>query len=205
MERTREIRLVLGNKWCSLNTIMNEKQLTKLSKFLSLVLRHNPGAIGLTLDRNGWADVEDLLAAMQRCGKPLDRAILERIVETDNKQRYRFCSNGKRIRANQGHSIDVDLQFKPVEPPEHLYHGTATRFVTSIRAEGLQSRSRQFVHLSHDVNTALKVAQRHGKPVILTIAAGRMAQAGHEFYLSENGVWLASEVPVTFIEFPPSD
>jgi putative RNA 2'-phosphotransferase len=175
--------------------------LTRLSKFLSLVLRHKPEEIGLTLDANGWADVADLIRLANQGGTRLSRELLDRVVAESDKKRFAFSEDRQRIRASQGHSVDVDLGLPPSEPPELLYHGTATRFLESIRATGLHSGSRQHVHLSPDVPTATKVGQRHGKPVVLLIRAKEMRAAGHVFFLSANGVWLTERVPVEFIRF----
>lgn len=172
----------------------------KLSKRLSLVLRHDPASIGLTLDDGGWAAVEDLLRCLGQSGMPATLEHLQEVVSGNDKQRFRFSNDGLRIRANQGHSIAVELDLEPIEPPDLLYHGTATRFLDSILREGLQKRSRQHVHLSRDIQTATAVGTRHGKPVILTVRARDMRIAGHHFYLSENQVWLTDEVPVTFID-----
>ena len=164
------------------------------SKFLSLILRHDPGKIGLTLDPQGWADVEELLAKVPaKFG--LTRERLNELVPTNDKQRFAISEGGERIRANQGHSTKVDLALAPIEPPETLFHGTATRFLDSILAEGLKPGSRQHVHLSLDEETALKVGQRHGKPVILTLPALELHRADKQFYRSENGVWLTDFVP----------
>ncbi len=172
----------------------------KYSKFLSLVLRHNPEAAGIKLDEHGWAEVEELLAGIQGTGRQMDRAVLEEIVATDEKQRYSFNQDKTKIRANQGHSISVDLELKEQEPPEFLYHGTASRFAGMILAEGLKPMGRQYVHLSKDAETAVKVGKRHGKPVVLLVRSGAMCQAGMPFYLSENGVWLTEHVPAEYLE-----
>lgn len=179
-----------------------DRSLVSASKFLSLVLRHDPASIGITLDAAGWVDVDVLLAAMERAGKPLDRATLERVVAENDKRRFAFSEDGARIRASQGHSVAVELGLAPVEPPEELFHGTATRFVESIRAQGLRPGSRTHVHLSADEATARAVGTRHGKPAILRVASGAMHRDGHPFVRSENGVWLAREVPVRYITFP---
>lgn len=176
--------------------------LVKLSKFLSLVLRHKPEEIGLTLDDHGWAEVAELLRLANLHGSRLTRPLLEQVVAENSKQRFAISSDGERIRANQGHSIDVDLQLPASDPPELLYHGTASRFLESIRAQGLHSANRQHVHLSPDVPTAINVGQRHGQPVVLTVRALAMAAAGHRFYLSANGVWLTERVPIEYLEFP---
>lgn len=170
------------------------------SKFLSLVLRHRPEVIGLSLDDAGWADI-DTLIRLSQAHKPLTRALIEQVVEENSKQRFAISEDGRRIRANQGHSIDVDLGFVPVTPPALLYHGTATRFLETIGREGLVKRSRQHVHLSADADTATAVGARHGKPAVLIIRTGEMATAGHAFFRSENGVWLTDAVPVGFIDF----
>lgn len=174
--------------------------LTKLSKFLALILRHKPEAAGITLDSHGWADVDALLAGMTAAGHPIDRAMLEEIVRTDEKGRYAFSEDGKRIRAVQGHSVSVDADLRETAPPEYLYHGTAERFAAAIRAEGLKSMSRLYVHLSGDTETARKVGQRHGKPHIFRIPAAEMAKQGYAFYQAENGVWLTKTVPPAFLE-----
>jgi putative RNA 2'-phosphotransferase len=179
-----------------------EPQLVKLSKFLSLILRHQPDMLGLTLDPEGWCDVEVLITAARQHGVPLTRAIVEHIVAENNKQRFAFSPGGQQIRASQGHSLTVDLGLEPLTPPEILFHGTATRFVGAIRQAGLLPQGRQYVHLSPDETTALNVGRRHGQPVVLRIFAGQMHVAGHAFYLSANGVWLAAHVPVNYIVFP---
>lgn len=178
------------------------RDLVPLSRFISLVLRHDPGAIGLRLDANGWADVGELLTKAAAHGKPLDRAVLERIVAENDKKRFAFSPDGQSIRANQGHSVAVDLELAPMPPPQTLFHGTAARNLASIRAVGLRSGERQHVHLSGDVATATKVGTRHGKPVVLAVRAGDMVTAGHVFYRSDNGVWLTAAVPAHFLDFP---
>jgi len=182
-----------------------EKSLVRVSKFVSLVLRHDPGRIGLRVDDAGWADVGELIAGARAAGVEMDRATLERVVAENEKKRFAFSDDGTRIRASQGHSIGVDLGLEPVEPPQVLYHGTATRSVDSIRRSGLHSASRTHVHLSADVETARSVGQRHGRPAILAIAAGRMHRDGHAFYRSANGVWLTDAVPVEYIGFGGAD
>lgn len=174
----------------------------RVSKFLSLVLRHDPSRAGLTLDENGWVDVDSLLEGCQQAGRIITRTQLERVVRENDKQRFSFSDDGLRIRANQGHSVEIDLALTPQSPPDVLYHGTATRFLESIRATGLKPGSRQHVHLSRDTETAIKVGQRHGKPVVLTIRAKELAALGQEFFCSENGVWLTAPIAVKFIEFP---
>jgi putative RNA 2'-phosphotransferase len=171
----------------------------KRSKFLSLVLRHQPDLIGLQLDENGWVDVAVLLAACQKNGRGLTRVELDETVRTNNKQRFAFSPDGLRIRANQGHSVDVDLQLEPRTPPDVLYHGTTNRFLESILKSGLQKRQRHHVHLSSDPVTATAVGQRHGRPVILRIDAARMHADGFTFYCSSNNVWLSDEVPPQYL------
>lgn len=174
----------------------------RASRFLSLVLRHEPERVGLTLDREGWADIGKLIERAGAAGVTLTREIVLQIVATNNKQRFAIDEAGLRIRANQGHSIDVDLGLEPCRPPAVLYHGTAATAVASIRAEGLRPGQRQHVHLSPDEATATEVGRRHGKPVVLRVQSGRMWAAGTRFFRSANGVWLTSAVPPGFIEFP---
>lgn len=173
----------------------------RISRFLSLVLRHDPERIGIVLDDAGWTDVAALLAACAAHGVALTRDQLAEIVATSDKQRFALSDDGERIRANQGHSVEVDLQLPPAEPPALLYHGTVERAVAAIRAEGLKRGKRHYVHLSDDIPTASRVGARRGKPVILTIRAGDMAAAGHAFHCSDNGVWLTEHVPPEFILF----
>ncbi len=174
----------------------------KTSKFLSLVLRHEPEAAGVTLDDAGWVDVDTLLAGCVAHGKLIDREQLERVVAGSDKQRFAFNEDRTRIRANQGHSVEVDLQYEPRTPPEILYHGTATRFLDSIRAQGLLKMERHHVHLSAETKVTTQVGERHGTPVLLVIRAQEMHRAGHTFFCSTNGVWLVDAVPVSYIEFP---
>lgn len=181
---------------------MSSVNLTKTSKFLSLVLRHEPEAIGLTLDANGWADLDELVRLANADGKPVTRELIEQVVRDSDKQRFAISEDGARIRANQGHSIEVDLELTPLPPPATLYHGTATRFAKSIRNLGLVKQSRQHVHLSSDPATATKVGSRHGKAVVLTIRAGEMHARGLSFYQSANGVWLTDAVAAEFIDWP---
>lgn len=177
--------------------------LVRISKFFSLVLRHNPAKIGLELDPNGWAVIDDLIQCANSNGQRLSRALIDAVVAENDKQRFVLSADGTRIRANQGHSIDVDLDLPPAKPPKLLYHGTATRNVESIRREGLLPGRRQHVHLSVDEATAVKVGQRHGRPIVLLVHAEVMHSAGHVFYLSANGVWLTRHVPSEFLEIPP--
>ena len=162
----------------------------KLSKFISLILRHKPEEIGIALDSHGWAKVEELINGINNSGRIIDMETLEEIVRTDNKKRYSFNADKTLIRANQGHSIKVDVEFKELEPPSTLYHGTATKSIASIKTQGIKSMSRLYVHLSKDFETAKQVGSRQGKGVVLLIDTKRMYEDGIKFYLSENGVWL---------------
>ena len=164
------------------------------SKFLSLILRHDPAKIGVVLDQNGWADVEELCKKM-----PITLDILKEIVHTDSKGRYSFSNDGKMIRANQGHSIDVDVGLVEKRPPDVLYHGTAERFVSSICASGLNPMSRQYVHLSDNYETALEAGKRHGNPCVLCVDAARAFEDSQKFYLSENKVWLTKTLGPKYI------
>ena len=172
---------------------------TDVSKFISLVLRHKPETIGISLDEHGWADVDDLINGISKTHY-IDMEMLEGIVATDNKQRYTFNENHTLIRANQGHSIPVDVELKKVVPPEILYHGSAEKYVKSIDEQGLIPKSRLYVHLSKDYETAVNVGKRHGNPVVYKIKSGLMSQDRIEFFLSENGVWLTKAVPVKYLE-----
>lgn len=173
--------------------------IVKTSKFLSYILRHNPGQIGLTLDPHGWVEVEMLLRCAAAHGRPLSRELLAEVVAHNDKQRFSFSPDGRLIRANQGHSLPVDLQLTPSEPPAVLFHGTADRFWPAIQVEGLLPRKLHHVHLSVDIETARQVGRRHGRPLILRVAADEMGAAGHLFYRSENGVWLTEHVPPRFL------
>ncbi|MBA3391921.1 MAG: RNA 2'-phosphotransferase [Deltaproteobacteria bacterium] len=171
------------------------------SKFLSLVLRHDPARIGITLDDAGWVGVDELLAASAAHGVTMTRDELASLVATSDKQRFALSEDGTRIRANQGHSVAVELGLPVMAPPELLYHGTVATALPGIRAGGLVKGARHDVHLSADLATATKVGARRGSPVILTIRARAMADAGHDFRRSENGVWLTAHVPPDFIDF----
>jgi len=179
--------------------MIEKKRATSISKYLSLVLRHDPAAAGVTLDEEGWVDVDDLLAGAARHGFSFTRAELEEVVHTNEKQRFAFSVDSQRIRASQGHSISVDLGLTPETPPEVLYHGTVDRFLSAIMDHGLEKRSRQYVHLSPDVETATRVGSRRGQPVILRIAAASMHSDGFHFFCSANGVWLTERVPPQYI------
>ena len=180
------------------------KQHAETSKFLSYVLRHEPQAVGLTLDRDGWADITALITGVRQSGRAMDAALIRSIVENSDKKRFAISEDGLRIRAVQGHSTDsVAITYAEKVPPEFLYHGTATRFLESIFKEGLKPGERQYVHLSEDVQTATAVGQRYGKPVVLKIEALRMHQQGVQFFQAENGVWLIAHVPASSIATPP--
>ena len=172
----------------------------KTSKFLALVLRHRPEKIGLTLDEHGWADVDELIDKTVRSGRELDRESLEYIVRTNDKKRYAFNDDHTKIRASQGHSIPVDVELQEAIPPDTLYHGTNLKSLPSIMDNGLLKMKRLYVHLSKDVGTAIKVGQRHGKPVVLLVDSGRMYKDGYKLYLSANGVWLTDHVPVEYLQ-----
>jgi putative RNA 2'-phosphotransferase len=174
----------------------------RISKFLSLVLRHEPGRIGLVLDPEGWADIDALIERAAAHGMALTRELVAQVVATSDKQRFAIDATGTRIRANQGHSIDVDLGLAPAEPPPILFHGTAATSLAAIRTGGLKPGQRRHVHLSVDAATATKVGQRHGKPVVLRVYSGRLWATGAKFYRAANGVWLTDAVPAGYIEFP---
>ena len=185
--------------WQEMGTESMSKSLESTSKYLSLILRHKPETIGIKLDEHGWADVDELIAGI---GKTHDFSmdILEEIVRTDNKQRYSFNDDKTLIRANQGHSIPVDVELEEIEPPDILYHGTGEKYTPSIDVQGLIPKSRLYAHLSGDMETARKVGQRHGKPVIYLVKSGEMHEAGYSFFRSVNGVWLTKQVPTRFLE-----
>ena len=178
---------------------MNQKELTKLSKFISLVLRHRPELIGIEMDDQGWVDTRELIDKSSKIGQKLDLPALQYIVENNNKKRFLFNEDQSRIRASQGHSVKIDLGYKPVNPPEFLYHGTTSKYLGNIMQEGLKKRKRHHVHLSADKETARQVGGRHGKPKILIVHSGDMQKSGYKFYQSDNGVWLTDHVPENFI------
>jgi putative RNA 2'-phosphotransferase len=171
----------------------------KISKFLSLVLRHKPDEIGLVLDAQGWANIAQLIALSNEVGYRLDEALIVQIVAESDKQRFSISDDGLRIRANQGHSIAVDLELAPITPPQYLLHGTASRFLNSIMTKGLSRMSRQHVHLSENADTALRVGARYGEAVLLRVDSNAMVEAGHLFFRSDNGVWLVDSVPPKYI------
>lgn len=178
---------------------MNEKQIKGISKFLSYILRHNPQAIGLELDKEGWADVCELMAKSKTDYSVITKEILDIVVSTNEKKRFTFNEDGSKIRASQGHSIDIELNLKIRQPPAFLYHGTVEKFLEAIKTEGLKKMNRQHVHLSADKDTAINVGSRRGTPIVLVIDSGQMHQNGYSFYLSANGVWLTEHVPVQFV------
>jgi putative RNA 2'-phosphotransferase len=176
------------------------KQHTEVSKFLSYVLRHEPHAIGLALDSEGWAEIDALIAGAKQAGHALDAELIRAVVSRSDKKRFTLSDDGHRIRAVQGHSTNtVAIQREPKQPPEFLYHGTATRFLGSILAEGLRPGERHHVHLSEDVSTATAVGQRYGKPVVIKIEALRMHRQGFVFFQADNGVWLTERVPTRYL------
>ena len=189
-------------RFCAAINFSMDTQLTRLGKFISLVLRHQPEQYGLTLDEHGWAQIDELIAAANRAGVPLTQATLQQVVAQNDKQRFAISGDARAIRARQGHSIAVDLALVALEPPPQLYHGTAERFIPAIRQHGLNRRTRQHVHLSPDLSTAAKVGARHGNPVVLTVQSGAMYTDGYHFFRSENGVWLVESVPVAYLLFP---
>jgi putative RNA 2'-phosphotransferase len=179
---------------------MDRTRLVKTSKYLSRHLRHDPARLGLTLEPGGWVAVDALLRACADHSFALTREELEEVVRRNDKRRFSFDASGTRIRANQGHSVEIDLGLEPVAPPEVLYHGTGIGSVDSIMRGGLERQGRHHVHLSADVPTAERVGSRHGRPVVLAVAAGRMAADGHLFFVSANGVWLTEEVPADYLQ-----
>lgn len=181
---------------------MNDRDRLELSRFLSLVLRHRPERIGVTLDSAGWVSVSELVSRARAAGVALDEATLREIVASSDKQRYALSDDGSRIRAQQGHSVSVDLGYVAAEPPELLFHGTVAKFLAAIREHGLSRGSRHHVHLSPDRETAIRVGSRRGKPVVLEIHAARMAADGFVFMKSGNQVWLTDHVPPEYLSLP---
>ncbi len=182
---------------------MNTKDLKQISKSLSYVLRHRPDSIGITLEPEGWIAVSELLDAFARNGQVYSRALIEQVVAENTKQRFEFDDEGQRIRARQGHSVDIDLGYETTTPPDTLYHGTATRNLDSILKQGLLKGARHHVHLSTDKDTMLAVAMRHGKPVLLSIDARRMHEDKHQFFVTGNQVWLTDHVPPQYLTVLP--
>lgn len=172
----------------------------RLSVFISLILRHKPDVIGITLDERGWANVKELIDGINASGRNINMEMLEEIVRTDNKGRYSFNDTKELIRANQGHSVKVNVELKEAKPPDILYHGTATKSLDNIKRQGVRSMSRLYVHLSKDFDTAVNVGSRHGKCAVLVVDAKRMSDDGQKFYLSENGVWLTKYIDWKYIK-----
>lgn len=180
--------------------MITDKELTHISKFLSLVLRHQPETIGIQLDQNGWTDVAELIEKASHHGMKFDRETLNHIVETNPKKRFAFNNTLERIRASQGHSVEIELGYTNQKPPEILFHGTGEKSVQSILNAGLEKRSRQHVHLSSNLETAIKVGQRHGKPFVFKVLAEQMYKDNFQFFLSDNGVWLTDHVPAKYLK-----
>lgn len=180
--------------------MLNEKETTRISKFLSLVLRHKPETIGITLDENGWVSITTLIEKLSTANMTIDLEILKHVVDTNAKKRFAFNDTFDKIRASQGHSVAIELGYEPQVPPEVLYHGTAAQHIDSILSTGLNKGSRHQVHLSTDTTTAINVGKRHGKPVVLEIAAKQMHEDGYAFFVSENNVWLTDNIPVEYIK-----
>ncbi len=179
---------------------MNNSRLVKISKYLSKHLRHQPDRIGIKLAPGGWVAVNELLAACKKHSFPINPIELKQVVATNDKKRFSFDSTGTLIRANQGHSVAIDLQLESAIPPDVLYHGTGHGAVEAILSQGLCKMSRHHVHLSKDISTAKTVGARHGRPVVFAIDAAAMHKAGYEFYCSENGVWLVDCVPAEYLQ-----
>ncbi|MEU2389204.1 RNA 2'-phosphotransferase [Streptomyces sp. NPDC007369] len=179
---------------------MDDRRTVKVSKYVSKHLRHQPERIGLVLDPHGWVEIDALLRAAAAHGFPITRAELDHVVAANDKQR--FAVDGTRIRANQGHTVPVDLGLPEAEPPAYLYHGTVAAVLDAIRAEGLRPMARHHVHLSPDRETATRVGARRGRPIVLAVDAGAMHAAGHVFRVSANGVWLVDAVPPQFLRLP---
>lgn len=171
----------------------------EIGKYIALILRHKPETIGISLDEHGWADVQKLIEGIRK-DYDFDMSMLEQIVSNDKKQRYSFNEDKSLIRANQGHSIPVDVELEKKIPPEVLYHGTAVKYEVSIDKQGLIPKSRLYVHLSADIETATVVGKRHGNPVIYKVLSAEMQKSGYSFYQSVNGVWLTKQVPVEYLE-----
>lgn len=175
------------------------KEINNLSKFISLILRHKPETINLKLDKNGYANVDELIEGINDSGKFINLDMLECIVKSDEKCRYSFNQDKSKIRANQGHSINVDLKLKTFTPPKYLYHGTSNKNLDNILKSGIKKMNRLHVHLSDNIDLATKVGSRHGKPIVLEVSAQKMSEEGYTFYLSENNVWLTNYVPKHYI------
>ncbi len=180
--------------------MISEKENTRLSKLLSYILRHNPGKIGIELDKNGWINVDELISKLNAQTNQFNFEILKHIVDTNSKKRFAFNEDFSKIRASQGHSVEVELGYKEQQPPEILYHGTVEKFLSEISQASLKKIDRHHVHLSADKLTAMKIGERRGKPIVLTIRSGDMFLNNFKFYLSDNGVWLTDNVPSIYIE-----
>lgn len=180
---------------------MDNRTLTRASRKISYLLRHNPGELNLQMDKSGWVSVQELLTGLAKGACPISREELEQVVAENDKKRFSFNEDGTKIRANQGHSINVDLELPPQVPPDVLFHGTAKKNLDSIFGKGLQKRNRQHVHLSSDEETAKKVGSRHGSPIVLKIDAKTMHEHGIPFYISDNGVWLCESISPEYISF----
>ncbi len=179
---------------------MNNSRLVKISKYLSKHLRHQPDRLGIKLAPGGWVAVDELIAACKKHSFPINRAELNEVVERNDKKRFSFDETGTLIRANQGHSVEVDLQLEPAVPPDVLYHGTGHGAVESIMHQGLCKMLRHHVHLSKDIETARKVGARHGRPVVFAVDAAAMHKGGYTFYCSDNGVWLVDRIPPEYLQ-----
>ena len=177
----------------------NKNNDVNLGRFISLILRHQPETIGITLDKEGWADTQELLDGINASGRSIDMETLERIVRENNKQRYSFNEDKTKIRANQGHSIPVEVGMQTLVPPDKLYHGTASRFLDAIKKDGIRKMSRLYVHLSKDIETALTVGKRHGSPIVLVVNTKQMHEDGFVFKLSDNGVWQSEDIPWNYV------
>ena len=171
------------------------KKLVRTSKYLSLILRHKPDTIGLSLNENGWVSIQDLIDAANANDHDISRELLDEVVFTNDKQRFSYSHDGQMIRANQGHSVPINLELEAIDPPDILYHGTVERLLDSIIASGLKKMKRQYVHLSATIETARNVGKRRGKPLVLSVNSGSMNRDGYAFFLSQNGVWLTDSVP----------
>ena len=174
-------------------------KMRKTSKYIAYLLRHNPSAAGLEMDENGWVEVRSLIEGVCKTGRPLNLEMLAEIVETDAKQRFSFNEDSTKIRANQGHSLRVDVEMKELVPPAVLYHGTAEKYLSNIRENGISKQTRNYVHLSKNIETARRVGARHGAPVVLQLDAQRMHEDGYRFLLSKNGVWQTDHVPYCYV------
>jgi len=179
---------------------MNEEKNKKISKFLSFVLRHNPASIGIVLDVNGWVKINNLIECAAKDGKIIKKEELDEVVKTNDKKRFSYSEDGTKIRANQGHSVSIDLNLSSTTPPTILYHGTVEKFIRPIKTYGLVKGNRQYVHLSADIDTAKQVGSRRGKPIVLTIRALEMFKNNYKFFRSVNGIWLVDNVPIQYIQ-----